>query len=126
MSSLSVIKSLNEEQVASSMSKLFKPNVSLTHAIFPYDLSLFTEPIQAIFSLMSQILGLYSDQLVIEAMVGTLCLVSQSKEKICINYDEFLVERMSSQLDNFHSSGKVFRYQTLLMLIVINNNLQTL
>ena len=59
-------------------------------------------------------------------MVGTLYIVSQSKEQHCFNYDEFLVERISSQLENFHSSGKVFRYQTLLMLSVINSNLQTL
>ena len=53
-------------------------------------------------------------------------LVSQSKEQLFLNYDEFLVERISSQLENFHSSGKIFRYQTLLMLFVINKNLQTL
>ena len=126
MLSLSVIKSLTKEQIASFMSKLFKPYVIPTHASFPYNISLVIEPIQAIFSLMSQILGLDSDQLVIEVMVGTLCLVSQSKEQLCFNYDEFIVERINSQLENFHSSRKVLRYQTLLILIVINSNLQTL
>lgn len=105
---------------------MVKPDVSPTHVTFPYDISLFTEPIQAIFSLMSQILGLDSDKLVTKVMVGTLCLVSQSKEQLFLNYDEFLVERITSQLENFHSSGKSFRYQTLLILIVINSNLQTL
>lgn len=59
-------------------------------------------------------------------MVGTLCLVSQSKEQLCLNYDEFLVERIGSQLENFHNLGNIFRYQTFLMLIIINSNLQTL
>ena len=54
MSSLLAIKSLTAEEVMSFMSELFKPDVNTTHAAFPYDLSLFTEPIQAIFSLMSQ------------------------------------------------------------------------
>ena len=75
---------------------------------------------------MSKILGPDNDQLVTEVMVGTLYLVSQSKEKHFSKYDEFLVERITSQLDNFHNFGKIFRYQTLLMLIVINSNLQTL
>ena len=55
-----------------------------------------------------------------------LYLVSQSKEKNGFRYEEFLVQRITSQLENFHNSVKMFGYQTLLMLIVINNNLQTL
>ena len=76
ISSLSAIKSLTTEQVMSFMLKLFKPEVNQTHDTFPYDLSLFSEPIQAIFSLMSHILGLDSDQLVTEFMVATLCLMN--------------------------------------------------
>ena len=94
--------------------------------MFPYDLSSFLDPIQVIFSLLSQILGSDSDQLVTKVMVGTLILVSQSTKPRIFRYEEFLVERITSQLDNFNNSGKVFRYQTLLILIVINNNLQAL
>ena len=75
---------------------------------------------------MSQILALDNDQLVTKVMVGTLYLVSQSKEQHYFKYDEFLVERITSQRENFHNSGNIFRYQTLLILIVINSNLQTL
>ena len=75
MSSLSAIKALTTEEVVSFMLKLFKPYDNTTHATFPYDLSLFIEPIQAIFSLMSQILGPYIDQLVTEVMVRTIYLV---------------------------------------------------
>ena len=103
------------------MSKIFKPDIIPAHFVFPYDLSLFIEPIQAVFSLLSQIIGLDSEKLVTEVMVGSLCLVSQSMENFCLKYDDFLVERISSQVENFHSSGKIFIYQTLLMLIVINN-----
>ena len=61
-----------------------------------------------------------------EVMVGTLYQVSRSNEHKTYRYEEFLVERITSQLENFNNSGKVFRYQTLVMMIVINNNLQTL
>jgi hypothetical protein len=120
------IKSLTPEELTSFMVKLLKTDVNQTQATFPYDISFFTKPIQAIFSLLSQILGLDSDQFVTEVMIGTLYLVSQSKEHNGFRYEEFLVEIITSQLENFHNSGKFFRYQTLLMLIVINNNLQTL
>ena len=126
LSSRSAIKALITEELTSFMAKLLKLEVIQAHATFPYDISSFFEPIQDIFFLMSQILGLDSDQLVTEVMVGTLYLVSQSKEQHCFKYDEFLVERITSQLKNFHNSGNIFRYQTLLMLIVINSNLQTL
>ena len=59
-------------------------------------------------------------------MVGTLILVSQFTEPRVFRYEQFLVERITSQLENLNNYGKVFRYQTLLILIVINNNLQAL
>ena len=59
-------------------------------------------------------------------MVGTLYLVSQSQTPRIFIYEEFLVDRITSQLENFNNSGKIYRYHTLLILIVINNNLQTL
>ena len=106
--------------------KLLKPGVIKIEDMFPYNLSSFLDLIQAIFSLLSQILGLDSDQSVTEVMVGTLYLVSQSNEHRTFRYEEFPVERITCQLENFNNSSKVFRYQTLLMLIVINNNMQTL
>ena len=42
--------------------------------------------------------------------MGVVCLVSQSTN-------------ISSQLENFHTKGKVFNYQTLLLLMVITENL---
>ena len=76
--------------------------------MFPYDLSSFLDPIQAIFSLLSQILESDSDQLVTELMVGILVLVSQFTEPRVFRYEQFLVERITSQLENFNNSGKVF------------------
>ena len=58
------------------MAKLVKPYVNQTQDTFPYDLSSFTEPIQAIFSQLSQTLCLDSDQSMTEVMIGTLYLVS--------------------------------------------------
>ena len=44
------------------MAQLLKPNANQTQDTFPYDISSFIEPIQSILSLLSQILGLDSDQ----------------------------------------------------------------
>ena len=74
--SLAAIKSLTPEEITSFMEKMLNPNVNQTQATFPYDISSFTEPIQAIFSLLTQILGLYNDQFFIEVMIGTSYLVS--------------------------------------------------
>lgn len=76
LSSLVAIKALTPKELTSFMAKLLKSDVNHTEATFPYDLSSFTEPIQAIFSLLSQILGLDSDQSVTEVMIGTLYLSS--------------------------------------------------
>ena len=74
------------------MSKILKPGVIETQEMFPCDLSSFLDPIQAIFSLLSQILGSDSDQLVTEVMVGTLILVSQFTEPRVFSYEQFLFE----------------------------------
>ena len=108
------------------MSKLFKLDVSPSNFTFPYDITLFIEPIQIVFALLSQILGLDSDRYVTEVMVVTVCLVSQSRKEFSLDFDEFLVERISSQLNNFHSDGKSFNYQTMLLLMVITENLPSL
>jgi hypothetical protein len=126
LTSLEAIKNLNLEELTSFMSKILKPGVIETQDMFPYDLSSFLDPIQAIFSLLSQVLGSDSDQIVIEVIVRTLILVSQFTEPKVFRYEQFFVERITSQLENFNNSGKVFRYQTLWILIVINNNLQAL
>lgn len=72
---------------------------------------------------MSQILGLNDDRLVSEVMLGFLVKFSQSEEQIkCLNFDEFLVEKIHSQLMNFDTE-KCFKYQTLLLLLIIHANL---
>ena len=89
LSSLAAMKALTPEELTYFMTKLLKPEVKKSHATFPYDISSFYEPIQAIFSLLSQILGLDSDQFVSKAMIGTLYLVSQSKEQMVLNMMNF-------------------------------------
>ena len=96
LSSLAAIKSLTPEELTSFMAKLLKPDVNHTQATFSYELSSFIEPIQAILSLLSQNLGLNSDQSVTEVMIGTLYLASQSKEQNGFRYEEFLVENITS------------------------------
>lgn len=50
--------------------------VDQTPSQFPIESTLFVKPIQALFSLMIQILGLESDKNVPKVMIGILCLCS--------------------------------------------------
>ena len=59
-----MIKALDAEQILSFMSKMFKLEINPANYAFPYVISLFIELIQALFSLLSQNLGLDSDRLV--------------------------------------------------------------
>ena len=70
---------------------------------------------------MSRILGLDDDRLAFEVMVGCLLEVSQSKSSKCLIFDEFLVEKIHSQLENFHLE-KTLKFQSLLLLMVIHKN----
>ena len=58
---LAIIKALNPDQLYTFMSKMFKPDISPANHAFPYDSSLFFEPLQVVFSILNQILGLEDD-----------------------------------------------------------------
>ena len=106
---LDVIKSLDVDQTYTFMSKMFRPNISPSNYTFPYDISLFIETIQAMFPLLNQIIGLDSDQFVTEVMLGIVYLVSQSTKQFTLNFDQFMVKRISYQLEHFHYEGKGFQ-----------------
>ena len=108
------------------MSKMFRPNINPSKFSFPYDISLFSETLQVVFSLLSQIFGLEDDKLVTEIMVGTVCLVSQSIKEFKLSFDQYMVEKISYHLEHFNSDGKVCNYQTLLMMMIITKNLDEL
>ena len=108
------------------MSNMFWPDISPSNFTFPYDISLFIETIQFVFSILIQILGLENDKSVTEVMVGTICLVSQFVKEFALNFDQYLVNKISYQLEHFHSDAKAFNYQTLLLLMVITENLAEL
>ena len=58
---------------------------------FSYDVNLFQDSVQVVFSLLSQILGLDNDKLVIEVILGFLMKLSHSESKSkFLNFDEFL------------------------------------
>ena len=100
-SSLAIIKAMNPDQLYTFMSKMLKPDVSPSNHAFPYDRSLFSEPLQATFSILSQILGLEDDSKVTEIMVGVICLVSKSSKEVNLNFDQYLAERIAYQLGHF-------------------------
>ena len=85
--SMAIIKALNPDQLYTFMSKMFKPDINPSNHAFPYDNSLFSEPLQAIFFILSQILGLEDDRKVTEIMVGIVSLVSQSTKEINLSFD---------------------------------------
>ena len=84
-----------------SPDQLYKPDVSPANHAFPYDSSLFFEPLQAAFSILSQILGLEDDTKVTEIMVGIICLVSQSTKEINLSFDQYSAEKIAYQLGHF-------------------------
>lgn len=71
-------------------------------------------------------MGLEDDKTVTEIMVGIVYLVSQSAKEFNLSFDQYLVERIAYQLENFQSDGKTFNYQTLIMLMIITENLDEL
>ena len=88
------------------MSKMFRPDISPSKYVFPYDISLFIETIRVVFTLLSQILGLDSDKLVTEVMVGAVCLVNQSRKEFSLNFDQFLVKKILPNLRIFILKGR--------------------
>jgi hypothetical protein len=85
--SLAIIKALNPDHLYTFMSKMFNSDVSPSHQAFPYDSSLFSEPLQVVFSILSQILGLEDDRKVTKIMVGIVCLVNQYAKEINLSFD---------------------------------------
>ena len=67
--SLAIIKALSPDQLYTFMAKMFRPEASPSQHAFPYGRSLFSEPLQAAFSILSQILGLEDNSKVTEIMV---------------------------------------------------------
>ena len=74
------------------MSKMFRVDISPSQFSFPYDVSLFSSPIQVVSSLSIQILCLESNQHITEVMVGTIYLVSQTRNEVAIHFDNFIVD----------------------------------
>ena len=58
-------------------------------------------------------------------MIGCVFKESHLESNKCINFDEFLAEKIHSQVENFHMV-KIFKYQTLLLHMVIHSNLARL
>ena len=75
--SFAIIKALSLDQVYTFMSKMFKPDIIPSNHAFPYDCSLFSKPLQAVFSILSQILGIEDDRKN-DKNHGGHCLPSQS------------------------------------------------
>ena len=121
--SIRSFRELSPEKKVEFLSKFLKSNQNIEGLSLPYSIDLFNYSIRPFFSLMSDILGLDDDRLVNEVMLGFLVKFSQSEERNkCLNFDEFLVEKIHSQIMNFHIE-ECFKYQDLLLLWIIHTNL---
>jgi hypothetical protein len=78
---------------------------------------------QWVCSLLSQFLGLYSDNYVVEVMLGFLLTFfkSESSLSVCINFDKFLADTIHKQLMNFHSLRHLRYYTYMLKLFLASN-----
>ena len=87
--------------------------------ITPLSSELFIKPIVSSIYLLSQILGLDSDIMVFEVVLGILLHLSQSE--VGIKFDDFFTKEINSQLEKFHLD-KHFRYQVHLFSIIVSSN----
>lgn len=60
-----------------------------------------------------------------EVMIGCLFKSNNLISHKYLKFDEFLAEKIHSQVENFHME-RSFRYQKLLLLMVIHSNLEEL
>ena len=96
-----------------------KPNGEPIDLSYPIDLSRFNEETQWCISLATRFLGLDTDAYVPESLLSLLFILStcpiepklprKSYQSCCLKFDEFLAEKIRSQLANFHGT-KVFRF----------------
>ena len=110
-----------------SKNKLFQTilntPVSSDTLITPLYSKLFINPIVSTISLLIQILGLDSDSMVSEVMLGILLHLSQSGAGI--KFDEFLAGEINSHLEKF-DLDKHFSYKVYLFSIIVSSNQHTL
>jgi hypothetical protein len=79
--------------------------------------------VQWVCSLLSQVLGLDNEKYVLKVMLSFFLFFFMSEYglSVRINFDQFIVENIHKQLENF-SSLRNFRYYTYLLKIFIETN----
>ena len=116
---------VNQDDKFRFLSEFLKPDQTIVETPLPYNVKIFQEPFQSLCSLLGQILGHSDDTTVDEVMLGCLLKSSKLMSHKYLKFDEFLAEKVHSQLENSHME-KIFKYQTLLLLMVIHCNLEEL
>jgi len=88
------------------------------------NVNLMVNEVQWVCSLLSQVLGFYSDKYVVEFMLDFLLTIfkSESGLSVLINFDKFLADAIHKQLVNFHSLRYFIYYTYLLKLFLASNN----
>ena len=90
------------------MPKMFRSDIGPSNFTFPYDISLFSETIQVVLSLLSQILGLENDKSVSEVMVGTVVghntHTERGGESVCGHFYPILALYQTTNYNHFLDS----------------------
>ena len=112
-----------------------KPDAQLKNYPYPIDAEEFNEETQCIMTLLSQFLGMDTDKYVIESMMILLFTLStfpvnledpiESIQVSCLNFDEFLVENIHSQLVDFPNT-RTFRFRSYLLRMFLSFNEENL
>jgi len=85
----------------------------------PYPSSIFPKRAKKIITVISYLLGYYSDQWVDEAIVGFISIFSvDSKPSIMFNFKQFLADSIHEKFIKFHTE-EVFKYASMLVYMFL-------
>ena len=73
---------MSPEKKTEFLSRDLKIDQSIAGIVLPYNIDIFNEFVQPLFSLLSQVLGLDDDRLISEVMLGFLVKFCQSEKQI--------------------------------------------
>lgn len=94
-------------------------NVELPRTSPPYPASIFPEMSKKVISMVTRLLGYYTDQWVDEIVLGFLSTFAVCKQpSLLFNYSQFLANEIHEQLVNYKVEG-VFKYQSFLVYLML-------
>jgi hypothetical protein len=102
---------------------IVKPEHIFESLSLPMSVNIMVIEVQWVCTILSQILGLYNDQYVVEVMLGFLLsfFQSESSQSFRINFDKFIADNIHMKLVSFWSLRHFIYYTTLLNILLETN-----